>query len=419
MPLLADQKSQTDRRVPKRLLFLAPQPFFCERGTPIAERAVLEVLAERGWTVDLLTYPNGRDVEIPGCSIHRVRSLPLVRTIPPGFSLRKLAADALMGNRVRRMIARREYTLIHAVEESVFMAMAARSLHGVPYIYDMDSSLPEQLMDQVGATRLLAPLLHRSEAAAIRSSFGVLTMCRTLEERAREVRGTDGLVGRVEDAAMDSGAAGTERLSEVIGSTEPIVLYVGNLMPYQGIDLLLESFARSARELPEGRLVIIGGRADRQEHYRRQAAELGLADRVHLIGPRPVDQLTWYLQQATVLVSPRTTGTNTPMKLFSYLDSGVPVLATRLLTHTQVVDDRTAVLREPEPSDFAEGLLRLMSDPQLRQRTAAAASDLVEREFTPTAQRRKLNDFYERVEQELERHETERRHQEMAGGAYV
>lgn len=406
--------------MPKRLLFLAPQPFFCERGTPIAEKAVLEVLGERDWTVDLLTYPSGRDVDIAGCSIHRIPSLPLLKGIPPGFSLRKLAADGLMAGRARRMIAWRDYALIHAVEESVFIAMAARSLHGVPYIYDMDSSLPDQLMDQVGAARLLAPFLHRAETAAIRSSFGVLTMCRALEEKAREVLGSDAVVGRVEDAAMDSGSDGTERLSEVIGSTEPIVLYVGNLMPYQGIDLLLESFARAAGELPEGRLVIIGGEAGRQEHYRRRAAELELTERVHLIGPRPVDQLGWYLRQATVLVSPRTTGTNTPMKLYSYLDSGVPVLATRLLTHTQVVDDSTAVLREPEPVDFAEGLIRLMSDRRLRQRTAAAAADLVEREFTPTAQRRKLNDFYETVEEELEQREAkEPRPQEIAGRPYV
>ena len=47
------------------------------------------------------------------------------------------------------------------------------------------------------------------------------------------------------------------------------------------------------------------------------------------------------LLAADVLVSPRLKGLNTPMKIYSYLDSGSAVLATRLRTHTQVLDDGT------------------------------------------------------------------------------
>ena len=59
------------------------------------------------------------------------------------------------------------------------------------------------------------------------------------------------------------------------------------------------------------------------------------------------------MAQADVLVSPRTKGANTPMKVYSYLDSGVAVLATRLPTHTQVMNDETALLAEPTPEDFS------------------------------------------------------------------
>ena len=71
---------------------------------------------------------------------------------------------------------------------------------------------------------------------------------------------------------------------------------------------------------------------------------------VHFLGPRPVQpRCPTSLRQADVLVSPRLKGLNTPMKIYSYLDSGTAVLATRLRTHTQVLDDRTAYLVEPEP----------------------------------------------------------------------
>ena len=59
------------------------------------------------------------------------------------------------------------------------------------------------------------------------------------------------------------------------------------------------------------------------------------------------DRVARLLGEADVLVSPRLKGLNTPMKIYSYLDSGTAVLATRLRTHTQVLDDRTAYLVDP------------------------------------------------------------------------
>jgi glycosyltransferase involved in cell wall biosynthesis len=104
------------------------------------------------------------------------------------------------------------------------------------------------------------------------------------------------------------------------------------------------------------------------------------------------------LRQADVLVSPRVKGLNTPMKIYSYLDSGTAVLATRLRTHTHVLDDRSAYLVDPEPEAFGAGLAALLSDQALRQRLANHAKQYVQEEFTPEAARRKLGSFYSAME---------------------
>src|SRR5690606_17680674 len=54
-----------------RVLLLAPHPFFQHRGTPIAERALLEVLSAQGHSVDVVTFPEGEAVDVPGCRIYR------------------------------------------------------------------------------------------------------------------------------------------------------------------------------------------------------------------------------------------------------------------------------------------------------------------------------------------------------------
>jgi len=101
------------------------------------------------------------------------------------------------------------------------------------------------------------------------------------------------------------------------------------------------------------------------------------------------------LAQATLVVSPRIHGRNTPMKVFSYLASGRPLLATRLPTHTQVLGDDIAMLVEPTPEGMAEGLRRLFDDPALGRRLADTALARARAEFTRAAFTRKLTGFYD------------------------
>ncbi len=89
-----------------------------------------------------------------------------------------------------------------------------------------------------------------------------------------------------------------------------------------------------------------------------------------------------YLSAGDVLVSPRSRGTNTPLKIYSYLHSGKPIVATRLLTHTQVLDDETAVLTEPEPEAFARGILTLVRDGEKRKQLGERARRLSDESYS-------------------------------------
>ncbi len=71
------------------VLILAPQPFYQERGTPIAVRLLTEELAEAGYKVDLLTYHEGLPFAYKGVTLHRTCGLPGLKGLKPGFSLKK------------------------------------------------------------------------------------------------------------------------------------------------------------------------------------------------------------------------------------------------------------------------------------------------------------------------------------------
>ncbi len=383
--------------IPLHILVLAPQPFFQPRGTPIAVRNVVEQLAADGHRIDLLVYQEGEDVAIPNCTVHRVPKLPGIRGIRPGFSLKKVVADVALGLKALGLMRRKRPDVVHAVEESAFIAMLGRRMYGIPFIYDMDSSLPQQLVDQLPLLARLLPVLVRCEHAVVRASMGTVVVCRALEDIARSHSPTHP-VARVEDSSLleDDLSIVLEPLPDA-ARRGPVAMYVGNLERYQGIDLLLEGFGRALREEPNAQLVLVGGTAEAIAGYRDRAEQLNIAANVHFLGPRPVSLLGNYLRQADVLVSPRIRGLNTPMKLYSYLDSGQPVLATRLPTHTQVIDDSVAVLVDPVPEALGAGLVALFRDPIARAELGSRGRRLARREFATQAVGQRLRNFYAEV----------------------
>ena len=89
-----------------------------------------------------------------------------------------------------------------------------------------------------------------------------------------------------------------------------------------------------------------------------------------------------FVKHSHVLVSPRTEGTNTPLKIYSYLQSGKPIVATNLYTHTQVLNPGVALLVEPDPEAFAQGILSVLENPSLAGRLGTNAREFFETNYS-------------------------------------
>ena len=376
------------------ILLVAPQPFFQDRGTPIAVRLLSEALAEEGHNVHLLVYHEGKDIEMEGVTLHRIPNVPLVKGIRPGMSFKKLICDLFIFYKMIRLSRALSFDLIHAVEEAVFLAQFLKLFTKTPYIYDMDSSMSGQIIDKQPVLKKLEGPLESFEKSAIRGSAGVIAVCRALEDTARRLSPNTPIV-RLEDISLlDANKQGEEILRDHYNISGLLLLYVGNLESYQGIDLLLESFSKAYGSGINGHLVIIGGTTDNIEKYKFLSEQLTITSRVHFIGPRPIDTLGYYLAQADILVSPRTQGNNTPMKIYSYLASGKAVLATRLSTHTQVLNDKVACLVAPDSEAMAKGIEQLCEDSSLRECLGNAGKKLASSEYSLPAFKQKLSSFY-------------------------
>ena len=365
---------------------IAPEPFFEPRGTPFSEYHRIRALLDLGHTVDLVTYPFGRDVTLPGLRIFRAARPPFVTRVKIGPSPAKLFLDMTLTLTALNRARQGQYDAVHSHEEGAAIGVLISAALGIPHLYDMHSSLPQQLENfAFSRSALLRWMFQVLERTAIRRSRVTVVICPHLEVTARSVV-PDARVVLIENApgsgdvpVAGSGKAIRESLG--IDASAPMVLYTGTFEAYQGLDLLFASAKIVHGTRPDARFVLAGGKPDQVARAKAQAAAAGAGGMIFM-GEQPSESIPAYLDAADVLVSPRSSGTNTPLKIYQYLRSGRVIVATRLLTHTQVLSDEVAILTEPTAEGFARGILQAINDPVAAARIGSAAKQLADTRYT-------------------------------------
>ena len=360
----------------RRILVVAPQPFYQDRGTPIALRQVLEALSQLGYAVDLLTFPLGEDIELPGLQIYRAGNPLGIKVVPIGFSLRKVVLDLSLIAALRARLASNSYVCVHAVEEIAMPAVILARRHGIPALYDMQSSLPEQLRKYaVARVSPVAALLRAVErwllkrADFVVASVGLGDHVRAVAPGARvwEWRFPSGIVGpRQSDARA---------LRRQLGLTSdaPVVVYSGTFEGYQGLDQLIAAVPRIRERVPAATFVLVGADAESRASAEAAAPDLVREGALKIADRQPRWAIPSYLAMADVLVSPRQFGENLPLKVFDYLAAGRPIVATDIPAHRTVLNDERALLVPPTPEGLADGVLSVLHDKEKATRLATAA----------------------------------------------
>lgn len=383
----------TENKKPGRILVIAPQPFYADRGTPIAVRSVLEALSERGDKIDLLTYPLGETIQLPGLCIFRIANVWRFRHVPIGFSIRKLLLDLVLVIAIFKRLRRGAYRSIHAVEESVFPAIIAARKYRIPVIYDMQSSLPEQLIkSQLFKWELAQYWLRRFERWAIQNSDAVAcsvglgpqvqSSCTAVKLCEWYFPATKAEVAAEEQQLL------REQLS--ITSEQRVVLYTGTFEPYQGISMLLEAVPSILSKVSNTVFVLVGAGSRSDFSPDRIGAELVKKGTVKIIGRQSRALIKYYLAIADIVVSPRRYGHNLPLKIFDYMAAGKPIVATDISTHRTVLHESRAVLIKSTPCALSEAIIFLLQNPEEAKRLGNAAQIYAEQHLGWNAFRRQV-----------------------------
>ena len=176
-----------------------------------------------------------------------------------------------------------------------------------------------------------------------------------------------------------------------------IVVYTGHLYDWKGAHIL----AQTAAMLAGAQVLLVGGTEADVKKYREKYG----GDNVHFLGQKPHALIPQYLAAADVLVLPNSKHSKearysvysqfdtSPLKLFEYMASSRPIVASSLPSIREILNSQNAVLTEPDdPKKLAQAIQGILSDPgHARAIARQAHSDA--QEYTWEARARRIIKF--------------------------
>ena len=266
--------------------------------------------------------------------------------------------------------------------DSLLPAARAAGKRKAPLVYDSHELFVEQ-SSLVGRPRIRA-FWRWLERRLIRRADQVLTVSPAIAGSLKETYNLPQppvLVRNLPPFREPVGGDGLRQALGLVGDSEPLVLYQGGFLTGNG---LAEQIA-AMREIREGRLVLLGS-GPMEESLRRQAAQLGLQDRVRFLPPLPFPQLHAFTCGADLgLCVIKPVGDSfrwsMPNKLFEYLMAGLPVVAGDTPQIRGVIEETGAgALVDPEdPEAIAAAIGGLLKDEPLRRQMGKAARRAAEK----------------------------------------
>ncbi len=186
---------------------------------------------------------------------------------------------------------------------------------------------------------------------------------------------------------------------------EPILLYIGTLADWQGLDIVIKALPKIIESRPVKLNIVGRGRSRQRKMLAKQIRKLGLEDHVIVQPAVPHHEIPELIAKADICVAPlalndrNVTQGACPIKVLEYMAAGRPLLASNMpIVRELVREDVDGLLFSPnDPDDLSRQAVQLLKDMELSKRLAESAAAHVREKFTWHESQKKLGKVYERL----------------------
>lgn len=386
------------------VLMIAPFPFPSDRGSPIRAKN-FALLANESVNVHVCTYHLGTDDEI-SIPIHRIPDIP-IKFREAGASYKKAICDVFLVAKAVRLIRRYDVDIVHGhLHEGCLTGVVSSltQLDNVPVIYDAHGTLVEEMIEtgffdedslQYPFWRLVEDRIQRSADHVIAQSKPRRNALIKAGISASDISVVPDFVDTKLFRPQSSDLDLANQLD--LDPQSPVVGYTGTIQDYQGISELLRAFVSVRAEIPDAKLLLVGG--GDIEQYHQYAENIGLGDAVVFAGAQPFEEMPAYLSLVDVAAGPRRYGKNLPSKLLTYMSTATATVSTDIEGVSDLFNDgeNGVVVPKSDIDKLADALVGLLVEDERRERIATAGRQTVVESYSRRACVDRLASIYHKL----------------------
>lgn len=317
--------------------------------------------------VDLWAFARERSPEWSLLNVRAPRHVPVPGVAGLSYTA-SLMASVLLHVRRRRPDA----VHVRLSQHTAPVALILRRLTGVPVVLEVTGPIVEEAR-LYGVSERKVAVIRALATRAMRAADAVVAVTEGIKRQLVEEYGVAERAVHIVGNGVNAESFRPRPMAEArerIGVTTrgPVVGFVGNLHRWQGTEYLIAAARPIVESVPDVEIHIVGDGVTR-DLLERSAAQLGVGDRVRFHGQVPYGDVPEFISACDVLVAPlvpKPTGDSgySPLKLYEYLSSARPVVASRL--EGLEVIERAHVGRLVPPADaeaLALAVIELLDDP--------------------------------------------------------
>ncbi len=356
---------------------LSPTMFFADYGAHVRILEETLTLQTLGHHITILAYPNGRDIE--GVSVRRCWGVPFNYRVIVGSSRHKIYLDVLLAAKSLWHVLRHKPDIIHAhLHEGSLIGWVLSKLTGAPLVFDFQGSLTAEMIDHnfLAVESPFHKILYWLERRIDQAADVILTSSAHTANLLTEEFGvpidkinpTPDCVNAQTFCADHFSAKEKQQLKEKLGipADKKVIVYLGVLAPYQGIDKLLEALAVLRETRDDYHLLLMGYPG--VERYKAIASSWGLTERITFTNKIFYDEAPRYLALGDIATAPKISTTEGSGKILNYMAMALPTVTFNLPVSREFLGDGGIYATDTSSQALAVALNRAL-DLSIAERT--------------------------------------------------